>query len=154
MLPLRAICAEGLSLPSALFRVPAGFPSPAEDYLEHSLDLGAYLVRHPKATFFMRCEGASMTGAGINDGDLLVIDRAEQARDKSIVVARINEDFCVKRLRLIDGKVWLYPENPEFEPIEIYEGDDAEVWGVVTHAITDLKGKPEQRQANNGHCSC
>jgi len=125
-------------LPLALARVPAGFPSPAEDYLEQSLDIARYLVKRPKTTFFMRVEGDSMIKAGINDGDLLVIDRAETARDKTIVVARVGEDFCVKQLRIIQGRFWLYPANDNFQPIEIAEGDDVEVWGVVTHAITDL----------------
>lgn len=133
------------ALPLFLTRIPAGFPSPAEDYLEESLDIGRYLVKRPKTTFFMRVEGDSMIGAGINDGDLIVIDRAEPARDKSIVVARVNDEFVVKRLRIIHGKVWLYPENPAYQPIEITEGDDAEVWGVVTHAITDLKGSESKR---------
>jgi DNA polymerase V len=126
-------------LPLALARVPAGFPSPAEDYLEQSLDIARYLVKRPKTTFFMRVEGDSMIGAGINDGDLLVIDRAETARDKSIVVARTGEEFCVKQLRVIQGRYWLYPANSKYQPVEIGDGDDAEVWGVVTHAITDLK---------------
>lgn len=151
MLPFRAICADGLTIPLSLFRVPAGFPSPAEDYLENALDLGAYLVGNPKTTFFMECDGESMIRAGINDGDLLVIDRAATARDKSIVVVRINDEFCVKRLRIINGAYWLYPENPTFQPIQIREGDDVEVWGVVTHAITDLKGKSaENRKVKNG----
>ncbi len=152
MIPLRAICADGLSLPVSLFRVPAGFPSPAEDYLENSLDIGERLIRHPKATFFMRAEGDSMIDAGINNGDLLVVDRAVQARDKSVVIARINDEFCVKRLRKVDGRFWLYPENPDYQPIEICEGDDVEIWGVVTHAITELQGKPaEKRGVTNGH---
>jgi DNA polymerase V len=132
-------------LPLALARVPAGFPSPAEDYLEQSLDISRYLVKRPKTTFFMRVEGNSMTGAGINDGDLLVIDRAESAWDKSIVVARIGEEFCVKQLRIIKGRFWLYPANDDYEPVEISDGDDAEVWGVVTHAITDLKHPTSKR---------
>jgi len=152
MIPLRAICADGLSLPVSLFRVPAGFPSPADDYLENSLDIGERLIRHPKATFFMWAEGDSMIGAGINDGDLLVIDRAVQAHDKSVVVVRINDEFCVKRLRKIEGRFWLCPENPDYQPIEICEGDDVEIWGVVTSAITELEGTPgEKRRATNGH---
>jgi len=149
--PIRVQAGAKVELPFIAALVPAGFPSPAEDYLENALDLGAYLVSNPKTTFFMRCVGESMVGAGINDGDLLVIDRAVTARDKSIVVVRINEEFCVKRLRIIGGAYWLYPENPNFQPIQILEGDDVEVWGVVMHAITDLKGKPaEQRQVKNG----
>jgi DNA polymerase V len=132
-------------LPLVFARVPAGFPSPAEHYLEESLDIGRYLVKRPSTTFFMRCEGDSMIGVGINDGDLLVIDRAEPAYDKSIVVARIEEEFCVKQLCLIKGQCWLYPANQNYQPIQITEADDAEVWGVVTHAITDLnKSQPKR----------
>jgi DNA polymerase V len=139
----------GYELPIALARVPAGFPSPAEDYLEKSLDIARYLIRRPKTTFFMRVEGDSMINAGINDGDLLVIDRAESARDKSIVVARVNEEFCVKQLRIIKSRYWLYPANDRYQPVEITEGDDAEVWGVVTHAITDLKN-PQPKRIKTG----
>ena len=136
MRPFRAICADGLALPLSLFRVPAGFPSPAEDYLEPSLDLGAFLVKRPKATFFMKVDGNSMRDAGINDGDLLVIDRAAGVGDRAVVVARVGGEFTVKRLRIIDGRVWLYPENEDYEPVEITEGDDFEVWGRVTFSIT------------------
>ncbi|MGH9852414.1 MAG: LexA family protein [Blastocatellia bacterium] len=134
----------GVEIPLVLSRVPAGFPSPAEDYLEQSLDLSRYLVRRPKTTFFMRVEGDSMIGAGINDGDLLVIDRAEPARDKSIVVARIGDEFCVKQLRVIEGRKWLYPANPKYRPVEITEDMDAEVWGCVLHSITHLSPKKQQ----------
>jgi DNA polymerase V len=136
-------------LPLILARVPAGFPSPAEDYIEEGLDIARYLVRRPKTTFFMRVEGDSMIGAGINDGDLLVIDRAESARDKSIVVVRVDDEFCVKQLRILKGRYWLYPANERYQPIEISGGDDAEVWGVVTHAITDLK-EPQPKRIKHG----
>jgi DNA polymerase V len=140
-----SVAAFGHELPLVFARVPAGFPSPAEHYLEEALDIGRYLVKRPSTTFFMRCEGDSMIGAGINDGDLLVIDRAEPAYDKSIVVTRIGEEFTVKQLRLISGRCWLYPANSSYQPIEITDGDDAEVWGVVTHAITDLnKSQPKR----------
>ena len=113
-------------LPLVLSRVPAGFPSPAEDYLEESLDISRYLVKRPKTTFFMRVEGDSMIGLGIKDGDMLVIDRAESARDKSIVIARVNDEFCCKQLRIIQGGYWLYPANDKYKPIKIVEGDDAD----------------------------
>ena len=132
----RAADSSGIKLPLALARLPAGFPSPAEDYIEQDLDVGRYLVKRPKTTFFMRVEGDSMTGAGINDGDLLVVDRAEQPAHGSIVVARINDEFCVKELRIIDGKPWLYPANQKYKPIEITEEADFEIWGRVTHSIT------------------
>jgi DNA polymerase V len=141
-----SVAAFGHELPLALARVPAGFPSPAEHYSEDSLDIGRYLVKRPKTTFFMRVEGDSMVNAGINPGDLLVIDRAVTAYDTSIVVARIGEDFCVKELRFIKGKCWLFSANPDYQPIEITEGDDAEVWGVVTHSITDHEHKSVRKK--------
>jgi DNA polymerase V len=128
-----------LELPMALSRIKAGFPSPADDYLEDRLDIRRYLVKRPSTTFFMRVTGDSMRDAGINDGDLLVIDRAEPARDRSVVVARINDEFCVKELRIVDGRYWLYPANAKYEPVEIKEDDEAEIWGTVTHSITDIK---------------
>jgi DNA polymerase V len=128
-----------LELPLSIARVPAGFPSPAEDYLENSLDIAKYLVKRPKATFFMKVVGDSMVGVGINDGDLIVIDRADQVKDGSIVVARLNDEFVVKRFRVINGCPWLYPANDQYEPIEITEGADFEIWGCVTFAITSLK---------------
>jgi DNA polymerase V len=128
-----------LELPFAAACVPAGFPSPAEDYLENSLDISAYLVKRPKATYFMRVTGDSMVDDGINDGDLIVIDRADQVRDGAIVVARLNDEFVVKRFRLIDGRPWLYPANHAYDPIEVTEDTDFEIWGRVTFAITTLK---------------
>jgi DNA polymerase V len=130
---------ETLELPLAAARVPAGFPSPAEDYLENSLDIAKYLVKRPKATFFMKVVGDSMVGVGINDGDLIVIGRADQVKDGSIVVARLNDEFVVKRFRVINERPWLYPANDQYEPIEITEGADFEIWGCVTFAITSLK---------------
>jgi DNA polymerase V len=130
---------DALELPFSLACVPAGFPSPAEDYLENSLDIAKYLVKRPKATFFMRAAGDSMVGAGIHDGDMIVIDRADQVKDGSIVVARLNDEFVVKRFRLIDGRPWLYPANEAYEPIEVTEDTDFEIWGRVTFAITTLR---------------
>jgi DNA polymerase V len=140
-----SVAAFDRELPLVLARVPAGFPSPAQDYLEESLDIGRYLVKRPATTFFMRVDGDSMINAGINDGDLLVIDRAETAIDRSIVVARIGEEFIVKQLRLIKGRCWLYAANSRYEPIEITDNEEAEIWGVVTHSITDLTRKKNRR---------
>jgi DNA polymerase V len=128
-----------LELPFAAACVPAGFPSPAEDYLANALDIAEYLVKRPKATYFMRVVGDSMVDAGIHDGDLLVIDRAETARDGRVVVARLDDQFAVKRFRLIDDQPWLYSANERYEPIEITEEMDFEIWGCVTFAITPLK---------------
>lgn len=124
-----------LARPLFLSRVPAGFPSPADDYLEGKLDLNEHLIQHKAATFFVRVSGSSMEGAGIFDGDLLIVDRALETKHKSIVVAVVNGEFTVKRIKKEKGRVWLIPENDKFKPIELKEGTECEVWGVVTNVI-------------------
>jgi DNA polymerase V len=119
-------------------RVSAGFPSPAEDSLERGLDLNEYLIDHQAATFFVRVKGPSMIGAGIHDGDTLIVDRAVEPRDGSVVVALVDGEFTVKRLRRNRGCIALVAENPAYEPITITPGCDFEVWGVVTYAIHQL----------------
>ena len=131
-LPSRA---TKLSRPLVACRVAAGFPSPAEDYVEGRLDLNRYLIKHPVATFYVRVSGDSMTGAGIHPGTILVVDRKVDAEDGDIVIARINDELCVKRLRVRHGRIWLMPENERFQPIEVIETMDFEVWGRVMHAI-------------------
>ncbi|MBS0615914.1 MAG: translesion error-prone DNA polymerase V autoproteolytic subunit [Verrucomicrobia bacterium] len=118
-----------------LFETPvqAGFPSPAEDIIERKLDLHELLIRHPASTFFVRASGSSMKDAGITSGDLLIVDRAEPARDGAIVVAIVSGEFTVKRLRKENGVFFLMPENKKFPPIEVTE--DCEIWGVVTFVI-------------------
>ena len=124
-----------LARPLFLSKVPAGFPSPADDYIEGSLDLNQHLIKHKAATFFVRVTGDSMIGAGIHDGDLLIVDRALEAQDKSVVVAVVNGEFTVKRIKKKGGRVWLMPENEKFQPMEMREGSELEVWGVVTNVI-------------------
>ena len=121
--------------PLFMAAVSAGFPSPAEDYVEGRLDLNRYLIKHPVATFYVRVAGESMVGVGIEPGSILVVDRAVEADDGDIVVARINDELCVKRLRFHEGRVLLAPENPCYETIEVTDGMDFEVWGRVMHAI-------------------
>ena len=121
--------------PLFLSRVPAGFPSPAEDYVECSLDLNEHLIAHREATFFVRVKGHSMTGAGIRDGDLLVVDRALEAASGDIVVAVVDGELTVKRLSRRGGTVRLLPESPGFAPIEFKDGQELTVWGVVTSVI-------------------
>lgn len=116
-------------------RVAAGFPSPADDHLEGPLDLNAHLVAHPAATFVVRVEGDSMVGAGIRDGDLLVVDRAREAKSGSIVVAVVDGALTVKRLRVGREGVRLEAENPAYPPIAVRAGEELVVWGVVAHAI-------------------
>lgn len=118
--------------------VPAGFPSPADDYVERPLDLHELLVEHPAATFFVRVEGDSMQGVGMYSGDILVVDRALTAHHGKIVVALFNGEFTVKRLKVAGKKIYLTPENPRYQAIEIPEGSDFQVWGVVTYVIHRL----------------
>lgn len=116
-------------------RVAAGFPSPADDHLEGPLDLNEHLVPHPAATFVVRVAGDSMTGAGIRDGDLLVVDRSREAKSGAIVVAVVDGELTVKRLRIGKKGIRLEPENPAYPPLEVREGADLVIWGVVAHAI-------------------
>jgi DNA polymerase V len=115
--------------------VPAGFPSPAENYAEGPLDLNRHLIDHPAATFFVRVKGDSMTGAGIHSGDLLIVDRAVTATSGHIIIAIINGDLTVKRLHQTGNVLLLLPDNPSYSPIEIYPDMDFDVWGVVTKVI-------------------
>ncbi len=115
--------------------VAAGFPSPASDYVEGALDLNELLVKRPAATFFVRCSGESMTGAGIFPGDILIVDRALEAADGAIVVAAVDGEFTVKRLRVKGGEMWLEAENPAFKPIKARKGSEWRIWGVVSSSI-------------------
>lgn len=124
-----------LSLPLYGSRIAAGFPSPADDHLEDTIDLNEHLVQHPAATFFVRVQGDSMTGAGIHHGDLLVIDRSLEPKSGSIVVAVVNGELTVKRLKIEGEHIWLMPENPAYHPLEIREGMELVIWGVVAHSV-------------------
>jgi DNA polymerase V len=115
--------------------VSAGFPSPAEDYLEGKLDLSHYLIANPAATFYVRVSGNSMTGVGIFSGDLLVVDRSLEVRPEQIVIAVLNGELTVKRLYLDGDRLFLKAENDSYSPIEVTEFQDLVIWGVVTSAI-------------------
>jgi len=115
--------------------VKAGFPSPADDSIEQKLDLNQFLIKHPSATFFVRVDGDSMKGAGIYDKDLLIVDRALSPKSGQIVVAVLNGEFTVKRVKIESDKVFLIPENPNFPLMEVTKDLDFQVWGVVTFAI-------------------
>jgi len=125
-------------LPVFLGRLPAGFPSPADDYIEGKLDLNRHLIKHPAATFFVRVSGDSMTGAGIHSGDLLVVDRSLEAVDGNVIVAALDGDLTVKRLRQRNGALSLVPENRDYQPLEVTEQQSFEIWGVVTNVIHAL----------------
>ena len=115
--------------------VSAGFPSPAEDYMEIKLDLNQVLIKHPSATFYVRVKGSSMKDAGIADGDILVVDKAIEAKNKDVVVCVLDGEFTVKRIRKNKDGLWLVPANPDFEPIKVSEESDFKVWGVVSFVI-------------------
>jgi DNA polymerase V len=124
-----------LALPLFLAPVAAGFPSPADDYIDRKLDLNEHLIDHPAATFFVRVSGDSMTGAGINSGDILIVDRAIEPVHGKIVVAIVDGELTVKRLHRKGGVLRLMPESPGFKPMDIAPETDFEVWGVVTFVI-------------------
>ena len=122
-------------IPLVSSTVSAGFPSPAEDYTELSLDLNSYLIERPYTTFCIRVRGNSMEGAKMYDGDILLVDRSLSAQNGSVIIGVLDGEFTVKRLRLEHGKTFLIPEHPAYEPIPITEENDFKVWGVVTYII-------------------
>lgn len=124
-----------LSRPLISFRIPAGFPSPAADYIEGRIDWNKDFIKHEFTTYYIRVIGDSMESI-IHSGDMLVVDRMPETKDKDIVVARLGNDLCVKRLRILDdGSVWLFSENVNYKPIQIGIEDDFEIWGKVLHSI-------------------
>lgn len=127
-----------LLIPYFLDRVPAGFPSPAQDYVERTLDLNQLCIEHPTATYFVRAQGDSMIGAGIHSGDVLVVDRAIEARHGDVVIAGWEGELMVKRLELRPS-IRLVPENTAFAPIVIPEGVELEIFGVVTNVVHRLR---------------
>jgi DNA polymerase V len=124
-----------INLPLYMTSIEAGFPSPADDYIEGSLDLNQHLVKHPAATFFVRVSGESMINAGIYPDDILIVDRSLEAVDKKIVIAVINGELTVKRLRIRSGNPFLEPENDQYQSIEVTPDMAFEIWGVVTNVI-------------------
>lgn len=126
------------SFPLFASKVSAGFPSPADDYLESNLNLNQHLIKHPSSTFFLRVEGDSMIGAGIHDADLLVVDRSLEPTDGKIIIAVINGDLTVKRLKVKNNILMLAPENKNYPQIIITEEMNFSIWGVVTSVIHEL----------------
>ena len=124
-----------VSTPIFTSRVQAGFPSPADDYLEDQLDLNQHLIHHQEATFFVRAQGESMLNAGIHPGDILVVDKSLLAKSGKIVIAVVDGEFTVKRLHKYKGKITLKAENPDFDDILINENNELIIWGVVTSVI-------------------
>ena len=115
--------------------VPAGFPSPADDYIQGNLSLDEHLIQHKETTFFVRAKGNSMVGAGIFDGDLLVVDKSLNPSSGDIVIAIIDGELTVKILIAGDGPVFLKAANKKFKDIQLKDGQELQVWGVVTSAV-------------------
>jgi len=126
---------KGRGLPLYGSRVQAGMPTMADDYMEGRIDLHDYIVSHPAATFFVRVQGDSMLGAGIHEGDILVVDRSLEAREGSIVIAVLDGDLTVKRLRRRNGTVELVPENEKYPVIRVGAEQEFRIWGVVTTVV-------------------
>jgi DNA polymerase V len=118
--------------------VPAGFPSPAEEYVEGPLDLNDYLIRHEAATFYVRVKGQSMTGVGILDGDVLVVDRSREAQHGDIILAVIDNELTVKELDCQGPVPCLRAHHPDYAPIRLRSGQELLIWGVVTGVVRKL----------------
>jgi DNA polymerase V len=124
-----------ISLPIFTSSVRAGFPSPADDYLDGSIDLNRFLISNPAATFMIRVQGDSMTGAGIFSNDVLVVDRSKDPKNGDVIVAVLNGEFTIKRLVKQNGIYILQPENPNYENIILTTESGFQIWGVVTYVL-------------------
>jgi len=133
------------SVPLFTQSVRAGFPSPAADYVEGGLDFNALLINNTATTFVVRAEGESMLGAGIFPGDFLVVDRSLVARKEDIVIAVLDGDFTVKRLKYRNKHFILAPENPAYPVIRVDEASELSIWGVVTYVLHGLRAARRQR---------
>ena len=131
-----------LDLPYADGGIRAGFPSPAQDYLDRTLDFNKELIEHPAATFYARVVGISMIEAGIDEGDIIVIDRSLKPQQNDVVVAFINGEFTMKYLDLTEkehGRIWLRPGNSQFKAFMITPDDEFTIWGVVAKVIKNFR---------------
>jgi DNA polymerase V len=124
-----------LELPFIDAGISAGFPSPADDFIELSIDLNKQLIKNKDTTFFAKVKGHSMKNAGIFDGDLLIIDKSLEPQNNKIAICQIDGEFTVKRIKIEKGIVWLIAENEEYEPIKVTPENDFIIWGIVTNAI-------------------
>lgn len=124
-----------LELPFFDVGISAGFPSPADDFIELTIDLNKHLIKHKESTFFAKVKGNSMINAGIYDGDLLVIDKSLEPQNNKIAVCQIDGEFTVKRIKIEKDIVWLIAENEEYEPIKVTPENELMIWGIVIHSI-------------------
>ena len=123
------------SLHLAQEKISAGFPSPADDFKELRISIDQEVVRNEEATFYARVSGESMQGAGLDDGDLLVIDRSIEPKNGKIAVCYIDGEFTVKRLKVVEDGVFLIPENPKYQSIKVTEENELIIWGIVTYVV-------------------
>lgn len=121
--------------------IRAGFPSPAQDYMEQAIDLNKEIVKHPASTFYGRVVGDSMKDEGIEEGDILVIDKSLELMDDDLAVCFIDGEFTVKRVRLETDAAWLVPANPDYPKIKVTADNDFIVWGIVTYTIKKNRRK-------------
>lgn len=124
-----------LELPFVDVGISAGFPSPADDFLELTIDLNKHLIKHKDSTFFAKVKGHSMKNAGIFDGDLLIIDKSLAPQDGKIAICQIDGEFTVKRIKIENEVVWLIAENEDYKPIKVTEENELMIWGIVIHSI-------------------
>lgn len=127
-----------LSLPFIDEGISAGFPSPSLDFVDLSIDLNKHLIKHPSATFYGRVKGVSLKNAGIDNGDLLVIDRSLEPVNGKIAVCYIDGEFTAKRIKITKKELWLMPENDDYQPMKIVEDSSLIIWGIVTHVIKSV----------------
>lgn len=132
---------SNLPLPFADEGIRAGFPSPAQDYISLAIDLNKELIKHPAATFYGRVVGDSMKDEGIEEGDILVIDKSLELINNDLAVCYVDGDFTVKRIQFDKDVIWLVPSNPEYPKIKITEDNEFMVWGIVTHTIKNNRRK-------------
>jgi len=129
---------KNVIIPLYDYRVSAGFPSPADDHLEKNLDLNEYLIKNPNSTFFVRVQGESMLGSGINSDDILIVDRSLEASSGKIIIAVLYGELTVKRLRFSKNEIWLDADNEKFDSIKITEEMNFHIWGIATNVIHKL----------------
>lgn len=130
-----------LVLPIADGGIKAGFPSPAQDFMDLSIDLNKELVKHPSSTFYGRVSGDSMVDAGIYDGDILIIDKSLEPKDGDMAVCFIDGEFTIKYIKIEETVIWLVPANENYKPIKVTEDNDFLIWGIVTYSIKNVKRK-------------
>lgn len=133
-----AMTETALELPFIDQGISAGFPSPALDFVDLSIDLNKHLIKHPSATFYGRVKGQSLKNAGITEGDLLIIDRSLEPVNGKIAVCYIDGEFTAKRIKKTKDELWLMPENDDYHPIKIEEENNLIIWGIVTHVIKSV----------------